>query len=225
MHVTLPALIQAADARGDLYASVTFRIRQLNMVNLAADDPDGARKAAAEAMRLWNPAEYLSQHYYHLVAMVNADLYEGNGTEAMERLASEWSAVERSLFMRVQVIRIEALHLRGRATLMAAPAGSAGSTQRRAVLDDARRLEKEGVPWATAFAMLLRAGVAAKEGDQAAADTLLGDAILQLDALGMQLWAHAARRARGERGEVDAWMERQHIRNPERMVPVLVPGL
>ena len=132
MQSTLPALIQAADARGDLYASVTFRIRQLNMVLLAADNPDGARQAAEDAMRLWNPAEYLSQHYYHLVAMTNADLYEGKGAAAMERLAAGWKAVERSLFTRVQVIRVEALHLRGRAALMAWASGGAGDALRRA---------------------------------------------------------------------------------------------
>ena len=224
MHVTLPALIQAADARGDLYASVTFRIRQLNMVLLAANDPHGARQAAEEAMRLWNPAEYLSQHYYHLVAMVNADLYEGNGVAAMERLAAGWSAVERSLFMRVQVIRVEALHLRGRAALMASAAGPEGAALRRKALEDARRLEKEGVPWATAFATLLRAGVAAKEGDRARAASLVAGAVPQFAALDMQLWEHAARRVHGELEVADAWMARQHIRRPEKMVPVLVPG-
>jgi pimeloyl-ACP methyl ester carboxylesterase len=126
--------------------------------------------------------------------------------------------------MRVQVIRVEALHLRGRATLMAAPAGAAGARLRRAVLDDARRLEKESVPWATAFASLLRAGVAAREGDQAAADALLASAIPHFAALDMQLWANAARHARRDRREADVWMARQHIQCPERIVPVLVPG-
>jgi serine/threonine protein kinase len=223
LQVTLPALIQAADARGDLYTSVNLRIRQLNVARLAADDPAGARASADEAMRMWNPAAYLSQHYYHLVGMVSADLYEGRGTEAIARLRAGWRDVERSLFLRVQFIRIEATHLRGRAALMAA-VGPDAALLRRAVLDDANRLDKEQMRWASALGNLLRAGLAAKEGDRAGADALLGLAIDELEALDMHLYAQAARRARGETAAVDAWMRRQNMRNPERMAQLLVPG-
>ena len=165
--MVLPALIQAADARGDLYASVNLRIRQLNIACLAADQPAEARRAADEAMRMWNPAAYLSQHYYHLVALASADLYEGDGAAAVARLAAGWRDVERSLFMRVQFIRIEAIHLRGRAALAAARPGADGAALRKRVLADARKLERESMRWANALARLLRAGAAAQEGDGA----------------------------------------------------------
>ena len=222
--MTLPALIQAADARGDLYASVTLRIRQLNVARLAADDPEDARRAADDAMRMWNPAAYLSQHYYHLVALVSADLYEGRGQVALERLKAGWRDVERSLFLRVQVIRIEALHLRGRAALVSAPAGRAGAELRKLARADARRLDKENVRWGGALAKLLHAGIAAREGERATADAQLGEAIADLEALDMHLWAKAARWARGERGRVDDWMRKQNMRNPAAMVALLVPG-
>ncbi|MGZ3438021.1 MAG: serine/threonine-protein kinase PknK, partial [Polyangia bacterium] len=224
LQVVLPALIQAADVRGDLYASVNLRIRQLNIACLAADDPVRARAAADDAMKMWNPAAYLSQHYYHLVAMASADLYEGNGAAAVERLAAGWRDVERSLFLRVQFIRIEAIHLRGRTALAAAAPGRAGAPLRKRTLADARKLDREKMRWASALARLLRAGVAAQEGERAAADALLGEAIGELEALDMHLYAQAARRARGEVEAVDRWMSEQQVRNPARMTALLVPG-
>ena len=224
LSVVLPALIQAADARGDLYASVNLRIRQLNIACLASDDPARARAAADEAMKLWNPAAYLSQHYYHLVALVNADLYEGDGAAAVARLAAGWRDVERSLFLRVQFIRIEAMHLRGRAALAAAEPGPGGAALRKRALADAHRLDKEEMAWASALARLLRAGVAAQESEKAEADRLLGEAIAELEAVDMHLYAQAARRARGEVDAVDAWMKNQQVRDPARMSALLVPG-
>jgi hypothetical protein len=142
----------------------------------------------------------------------------------MARLQAGWRDVERSLFLRVQFIRIEAIHLRGRAALAAATAGRKGAALRRAVLGDARRLDKEQMGWASALSDLLRAGVAALEGDRAAADALLDRAIPELEALDMHLYAKAARHARGEGGSVDEWMAKQSMRNPARMAQLLVPG-
>jgi hypothetical protein len=142
----------------------------------------------------------------------------------MERLKAGWRDVERSLFLRVQVIRIEALHLRGRAALMAAPAGKPGAALRQLALADARRLDKENVHWGSALATLLRAGISAQKGEAANADELVARAIDELEALDMHLWAKAARWARGERGAVDDWMRKQNMRNPARMVALLVPG-
>jgi hypothetical protein len=175
-------------------------------------------------MKMWNPAAYLSQHYYHLVAMASADLYEGDGAAAVERLAAGWRDVERSLFLRVQFIRIEAMHLRGRAALAAAAPGTAGAAMRKRALADARKLDREKMRWASALARLLRAGVAAQDGDRATADGLLGEAIVELEALDMHLYAQAARRARGEVDAVDRWMSEQQVQNPSRMTALLVPG-
>jgi hypothetical protein len=224
LSTVLPALIQAADARGDLYASVNLRIRQLNIACLAAGDPAQARRAADEAMQMWNPAAYLSQHYYHLVAMVSADLFEGDGAAAVARLTAGWRDVKRSLFLRVQFIRIEAMHLRGRAALAAARPGGEGAALRKRALADARRLDGEKIRWAGALALLLRAGVAAQEGDRARAEALLDEAIVELEAVDMHLYAQAARRARGYVAAADAWMRKQQIRDPARMSALLVPG-
>jgi hypothetical protein len=108
--------------------------------------------------------------------------------------------------LRVQFIRIEAIHMRGRAALAAAKPGAEGVALRRRALADARRLDREKMRWASALGRLLRAGVAAQEGRRDLADHLLGEAISELEALDMHLYAQAARRARGETAAVDEWM-------------------
>jgi hypothetical protein len=224
LQVTVPALTQASDARGDLYTSVTLRIRQFSFARLAADDPQDARRIADEAMRMWNPAAYLSQHYYHLVAVVNADLYEGRGAGALERLKRGWRDVERSLFLRVQVIRIEAVHMRGRAALIAAQSNEPSAALIKQARADARRLEEENAGYAKALAKLLRAGIAARAAEHTAANAILGEAIAELEAVDMRLWANAARWVRGERGAVADWMRKENIRNPTKIAALLVPG-
>ncbi|HEX4900486.1 MAG TPA: hypothetical protein VFV61_08140, partial [Pyrinomonadaceae bacterium] len=98
----------------------------------------------------------------------------------------------------------------------------------------AGRIAKERMPWADPLASLVRAGVAYKRGETAAATTTLADAAEHFDLAEMQLYAAAARRRLGKliggrRGEellteADAWMREQKIDNPERMTRMLAPG-
>ncbi|HEY2748995.1 MAG TPA: hypothetical protein VGL86_30450, partial [Polyangia bacterium] len=218
-----PAAIQEVEGRGDLYASTTLRIRPMNFAALAADDVKLARWHAEEGMRLWTPEGYHAQHYYHMVALTNADLYVGDGRAAWERITADWKALARSLFMRVQVVRIEAIAMRARAALAAAAA-----TKDPALLGEATaaavKLEKEGARWATALARLLRAGVAAVGGDEAAMQAHLDAAAEMFAQENMQLYAAVARRRKNPE-VADAWMALQRIRNPDRQSAVLAPGV
>ncbi len=99
---------------------------------------------------------------------------------------------------------------------------------------DARRLEREKIPWADPLARLIRAGVAGRRGQAAKAASLLADAASLFDAVQMSLWAAATRRRLGEvRGgregqdlsdQANAFMKGQQIRNPARMTDMLVPA-
>src|SRR6202000_1894386 len=97
------AAIQEVEERGDLYASTTLRIRPFCFAALAADDVGGARRQAAASMRQWTPQPqaFHAQHYYHMVALANADLYAGDGLAAWERVNAQWRALQGSLFLRV----------------------------------------------------------------------------------------------------------------------------
>jgi hypothetical protein len=97
---------------------------------------------------------------------------------------------------------------------------------------DARAIEKEKMPYATAQALLIRAGAASLR-KQPAAD-LLRAAEEGFGAASMGLYAAAARRTRGKllagaegRALVESaeeWMGQEGIRNPDAICGMLAPG-
>ena len=64
--------------------------------------------------------------------------------------------------------------------------------RRRAALDDVHRLEREGVRWARALALLVRASI--EQADRAREVATLRTAIAELEACDLGLYADAARR-------------------------------
>jgi hypothetical protein len=220
-----PAALKEVEERGDLYASTTLRVRPLHYAALAADDAAGARARADEAMRQWTPQAFHAQHYYHMVALAHADLYEGDGAAAWRRLTAQWRALQRSRFLRVQVVRVEALSLRGRAALAAAVARprEAGGLMRVA-LESAEAIERERLPWAEALALLLRAGVARLTGQHDELRARLDAAAQRFAGEGMLLHAWVARRW-DERAACDQWLAGQWVRRPERLAALLAPGV
>jgi hypothetical protein len=99
---------------------------------------------------------------------------------------------------------------------------------------DAKRIEREKMPWGDSLARLVRAAVASSRGNLKDAITLLASAEAGLEAVDMALYAAAARRRRGEliggdqgRALVEAantWMIGQNIKNPDRITAMLTPG-
>jgi hypothetical protein len=104
----------------------------------------------------------------------------------------------------------------------------------RAALRQARRLRRENVAWASAYALLIRAGVASIRRDTEVAAALLREAAVALEAIAMPLYAAAARRRLGEilggeRGEAmineaDDSMIKQGTVRPDRMTAMYAPG-
>jgi serine/threonine protein kinase len=223
LRQTVPAVIQAAESRGDLYATTNVRVRHMLFQLLADDNVDRAQREVEEAMRKWSPPGYMSQHYYYLAALASIDLYRGDAKRAWERICESWPQLERSLFLRVQFIRIDALCLRARCALAAAPPGPQGSALRRKAAGDAARIGKERVSWAAGLAGMLDACRLAGDGDTDAGKKRLLEAARKLQAADMNLYAHCALRRAGEADESDRWMEQQEIRNPAKMAAVLIP--
>jgi len=228
------AQIEDAQQRGDLYASSNARLGLCNSVWLATDDPERAVREVELAMREWSPSGYNLQHYWELFALVQCDLYCGDALSANERVVRSWGELRKSLFFRVQVVRIEAIHLRARTFLAAAAVAPKPEPMLRAVERDARRLEREPIDWSVSLATLLRAGVASIRAEPASAVPLLHAAERALGAAGLRLFANAARRARGQASaggagaglcdSADTWMQRHGIARPDRFGTLLCPG-
>jgi hypothetical protein len=149
--------------------------------------------------------------------------------------------IKRSFILRIQTIRLLHLYLHARCALAAAAESANNSRERTEAARflwiakrDARRIEHEGMKWATPLALLIRAGVAALRGQADDSIALIGSAEAGLDSADMALFAAAARRAHGrilggEQGRIlaeaaDSWMVDQGIRNPSRTAILFAPG-
>jgi hypothetical protein len=231
----VPRSLREAEERGDLYGAAAHRTALATLVWLAADDIAQARAKVQEAMRHWSRGGFQVEHFWEMLANGQTDLYAGDAEGAYARVAAAWKPLASSLLLRVQLSRIEALHLRGRVALAAArlPAADRAALVASA-RRDARRCIREDMAWSTPLGQLLEAGAAAVEGERDRAMTALEHAIAGLEAADMALYAAAARRQlgrlRGGEGgatlvsAVDAWMRGQSIVRPERMAAMLAPG-
>ena len=229
-----PILLQEAQERGDLYAITTLNTFFMAILRLAADDPEGARRELAAVMGRWSHRGFHIQHGNAFRAEVHIDLYCGKGAAAWGRMQQHWASYRRSQLLRVQMLRIELLELRGRSALAAARTARRPGSLLRAAARDARRLHREREPWARAHAELLRAGIANARGDRRRAVAGLYAAAAQFEALEMHLHAAASRRRLGELlgaapghaliTQADQWMHAQTIRDPARMTSVYAPG-
>jgi eukaryotic-like serine/threonine-protein kinase len=174
-------------------------------------------------------------NWWAMHAERQADLYEGRAEEALRAIEAEWPRLSGSMLLMVQATKLESLHLRARAALMLAAMGKGDKKALlRAAARDAGSMEQERSRWAAPLAVLVRAGIAATEGDPSRALGMLAFAAEGCEAADMALFAAAARYRRGQllggeegralRDPADAWMAKEGVFNRERMVGMLAPG-
>jgi tetratricopeptide (TPR) repeat protein len=226
--------VREAEERGDRYTAANLRSYLSNAVWLIQGDPARARREADQAIGSWSKAGYHLQHFHDLLARAQIALYEGDPREAYRGLREGWPPFERSLSMRMQLVRIYMKHLRARAALgCAAVAPAEHRAEIALAIRTARELEREDALWAAPLAATLRAGIAAIGGDKKGALAALGRAEEGFRVRDMALFEAAALRRRGqlvggaagwEMTEAgSAWMRGQGVVDPERMTAVLIP--
>lgn len=229
----LQVLLTAARDRGNRYLETELRIR-MNIIWLAADQPDEGERHATEAMDAWSHRGFQRQHYSHMLAGINTALYRGDAEAAWRVVADNWTALERTRLLRIQFLRVEACFLRARAALLNAARGRDAGRFLSIARDDARRIGRFGLHWSDAIAALLGAGVAFLEGRHGDARDAMAAAVAACERADMKLYAAVARRRLGmlrndHRGrelvcEADAWMAAQGIRNPACMARLIATG-
>jgi hypothetical protein len=231
----IPPLLREARERGDLFTETLLLIHSA-LPHLAADEPDRAAGALAEAARQWPDQGFYLQHYHLLFAEAETALYRGNGVQAWELVRRRWAALEQSQLLRIEAIRAGMIHLRARCALAAAAVASGAPAQQlvRSAERDARVTERAGMPAADGIALLTRAAVAVLRNRLAQAVDLLLAAEACFAAVDMVPHAVAARRRRGQllgghAGQelvltADAVLAAQGVRNPARITAMLVPG-
>ena len=228
----LPIVLREAQDRGDLYVVMSTSMFLIPFTHLVADEPDRARHGLSELMGRWSKRNLHIFDFVNIIRQIEIDLYRNDGVSAWRRIAEHRSVLSGSFALRVQVLRIFMLHLRAGSALAATDSLEPGPLLRSAE-HDARRLERERMPWSLALARLIRAGVAATRGDRSKAVELLTPAVDDFESLEMRLHAAAARRRLGQLvggdggramvAQADSWMTGQGIRNPARMTAMIAP--
>jgi serine/threonine protein kinase/tetratricopeptide (TPR) repeat protein len=229
-----PALIQEARERGNMYLESNIINYIMCIVNLSNDNPAAARDGSRPAPGQWSRQGFHFQHHNGLRGQVYIDLYQGDGEAAWRRVLKEWPAYKTSQLLRIQEIRVDALHMRSCSAVAAVASGADPGPLLRIAEGDARRLGREDVAWAQAHARFVRAGIARARGDLGGARANLEDATARYAAAGMHLCAAATRRRLGAllggdagrtvMAEADSWMQGQQIRNPKGMADLYAPG-
>ncbi len=233
----VPKHVGEALDKGDLFCATTLRLG-LNSTWLLGDHIAEARRVADEASRGWSRKGFHLQHYFALVSRAQLELYERKGVAAHERMSSHWSELARSLLMRVEAVRVKALHLRARCALAAAQEEQSAQERQRLInqaSQDGRRLARELAPHAASLSRLIFAGMAYLSGDIAAAVTHLECAAKGFDGVDLVLHAAVTRRRLGKLiggdegrvlvGAADAWMASETIRCPASWTAMIAPGI
>ena len=239
MSKLLTILVREAEESGDVCALRGLRSWRGNIAWLLQDQPDVAQRNLAAATTPRGPKEVFNlHHYYELLSRTQLDLYTGAIDSAAARMKAEWNQLEHSLLLRIQSVRIEGQHLRGRLALAIARRRPGSSDERRKEVDFtrkmAKRIEKENVPWGNALAKLLRAGAANVSGEADEAKRELREAIDLCATVKMALYGNVARRSLGllvggDEGralvaDAETWMSAEGIRKPEAVCALMAPG-
>jgi hypothetical protein len=230
----LPAMLDECRQREDLYGEVSLRASIHANSLLARDRPDEALADIAATEHLWSPVGYHVQHFYFSLAKASIALYAGRHAEALAQAGQLRREASRTLFRRVQTVRVSVQALYGRSLLAGVGNGSPAASVLRGVEDAARSLERERAAWASPQAQLLRAAVARLRGRTAAVVAALREALAGFEAVEMRV--HAActgirlgRCLGGEEGAAlvahgQAVLETQGIAAPARFLELLAPG-
>jgi serine/threonine protein kinase len=230
----IPKIIRDAEERQDLFAGFAPRTYFGNVVWLAADQVDEARRQADLAMEGWPREPFLLQHVFELIGSASIDLYAGDGPRAWDRIAEAWPDFKRSWHAKHRFARILIWHLRARAALASLGHGLNDALLIRSAERDAKKILREPTSWSRPLARLIRAGVAVARDQEAQAVDQLETSIRELDAGETALFSAAAKRRLGELLQGDegasllvegtSFMTDEGVQSPDRMTAMLAPG-
>ena len=233
----LPEAIRDAEERGDLFAANNYRLGAHAIVWLAADTPEIALQHAAQALASWPQDHFSSQHYYHLLSHVDAELYRGEPLAAWQHLEAAWPRLRAAQFLRIRYIGAELWFLRARVALALLARGPsaagrpASETLRRAVRDALAHIAGGELPIHVPFAAVLRGAQALLERSPVRARLAFERALVGFDRASMPLHREVARLRLGQLGrdratiaQASEWLTSAGVRRPERLACALIPG-
>jgi hypothetical protein len=226
--------LREMQAIGDLFGVTNLQTGPLTWLRLVQDDAEAADRQLLEAARGLPNTRFTIQSYFHLNGRAQLELYRDEPKEALAWIERQWTALRRSLLLRIGILRLIAWDLRGRVAL--ACAAKLQGTERKqklgAVEDIAKRLARERYGCSDGFAAQLRSGVLALRGQRQDAARSAEEAHRAFDGTSMKLHAAASHWSQGvllgdaaRVADARAVFEGEEVRCPERFVAMLAPGV
>ena len=227
---------QEALRRGDVLFANLLACYPIGLATLAIDGIEEYCRLFAEASRLYSTESICFQSMFANAAQASLDLYRGEGKAAYRRHMESQVMFEKEGLLGISMARIESLCFQGRCVLflLGEQSGRDGPMERE-LSKIASRLLRERPSWSHGLARLILAGRAHLVGDKSEALKQLELSIQLFERTSMALYAAVARHRQGELqgGEAGkakkeaarAWMATQEIKDPDRLLNLLAPGL
>jgi serine/threonine protein kinase len=187
--------LDEALACGNLFRSVGLR-NYTHLAKLVLDDAQGARAEVEAVGRDWPYRGFDMQHLIWVAGPARIQLYEGAGVAAYETMRAVWPRLSNSMMLRARLVFMEAVSLRGRGAALAY-AQQRKRLFRRAALRDARMLMRHPAFGSVPAALMIRASVAASDGQIRRAQLLLAEAETAYEHIDAPTIAAIARYQRG----------------------------
>jgi hypothetical protein len=161
-------------------------------------------------------------------------MYSGRYEDAWRRINDQWAGVKDAMLLYVELVNVYMLHLRARAAIAALDSTLDPGPLVQSATRDAARLERLRPAHAKALAKPIRAALAHRAGDTAAAIALLKEGARSLDDLGWGAFSVPASRCLGRliggdegqrlAAEAGQALSAQGVKDVDRLTNLQVPG-
>lgn len=234
----VPAMAEAAARGGNRYTAVTLRCA-FPAAWLATAEPEAIEAELDAAVGSWHSVDggYQLQHLFALASRIDLALYRGRPEDVTARVEAEWKPIRMSLVdrppMQGMLLRLAIVRHAIACAVQAAP----GSPRRHDALARARkhiRGLRGGVPLVGHCATMCKGLYAEALGHRDEAIARYRAALTGLEGADAHMFAHAVRDRLGRlvggdegaamRAGVRAWLVAEGVREPERMLEMMLPG-
>lgn len=224
-----------ATARNNVYHALMARLHLVAPVALAHDEVDTAREELEELTALGEERNLQIFELQSYSARAAVGLYQGQGPQLLAELEPVHTRLRKNPLMRAALSSMDVAASRLRCFLGAAEHDEAHRADLLAAIGrQAKALAKVPFPTAAPFAAVMRGAAANLAGDAERAQSELRNGADSLEALGMTMWAAAARHrlgklVGGDRGFIlqnraESVMTTAGVKRPEAFSRVFVPG-
>ncbi len=239
MAPLLSNYIRDAERRGDVFAQSTF-LRSYSRMTLAMGSLYVTVNKTQTIQEMqpveWVPPEgrYHLQHWFEFEARAEFALYEGWGATLLDEARVNGQGLQKSLLMRVQIVRVFFLSIQARLLLAAKTKYPGKMKSFHKISKLARRLEGEDAGYTRVLAFLLRAAVSVQKGRPEKARLQLEETVTLATDQHMHLHAAVAKLRLskllgGDAGaalatEASQWMALEGISNAADIAEMIAPG-